>query len=181
MGNPKKHIAIIGLGLMGGSLGLALRKISSQDQIIGFSRKSRTIRQARQRKAIHWGGTDLRKIASSADFIILCAPVETFPTLLTKIDKFARRGTLVTDVGSTKEKILSWTNRKRFRNIHFVGSHPMAGGHEKGIQAARGNLYHHSLCFVAKGKRTSALALKKVVQFWNKEKQSIGEIRISRK
>ena len=159
-----KTIAIVGLGLMGGSLAAACRKKFPKSRLIGISRDVRALRFAKKKKWVHEAAKDLRSLAS-ANLIILCTPVDTLKSMLVKIDKFAARGTLVTDVGSVKGEVARWARGRRFRNIQFVGSHPMTGSHERGISAARPDLYQNSFTFVTPGAKFVTGAVR---NFWRK-------------
>jgi prephenate dehydrogenase len=161
-----KKIVIVGLGLMGASLGLAVRKAHPRAKVIGLSRTLETIHAARGKGVIHWGSTNLHEVIPQADFVVICTPVHTLASFIAEIDRFARKGTVVTDVGSAKEDVVNWADRQNFKNIRFVGSHPMAGSHERGLKAARPALYKDALCFVVHGKKTDRRALQRVVYFW---------------
>src|SRR3989338_904565 len=139
---------IIGLGLLGGSLGRALRQIFPKATVIGASRSRSKIRLAKRKGFITRGTTKLSEAVKFCDCIFICTPVDTIPKFISQIDRFARSGTMVTDVGSTKAELIRWVEKKKFKNIHFVGSHPMAGSHLTGLQHATGDLYRSSFTFV---------------------------------
>ncbi len=170
-----KTIAVVGLGLMGGSLAAACRKKFPQSRILGVSRNASALRLALRNKWIHQGSSDL-SIAKSADLIILCTPVDTLKSFLSRLDKIAKPGALVMDVGSVKGSIVGWAARQRFKNIRFVGAHPMAGSHVKGIEAASAHLYEKSLVFLVPVSRSNAQALKEAKLFWKKITGRVVEI-----
>ncbi|MSR78196.1 MAG: prephenate dehydrogenase/arogenate dehydrogenase family protein [Candidatus Omnitrophica bacterium] len=161
-----KSIAIIGLGLMGGSLAAACRKKFPKVRIFGISRNLSALRFARKKKWIHEGFTDLKMAAADADLIIICTPVDTFAKTMILLDQAAKRGAVVTDVGSVKGLMQSWVSKKKLKKIHFVGSHPMVGSHRRGIEAARPELYDKGLVFITPEKATNRTALKVVKSFW---------------
>jgi prephenate dehydrogenase len=163
-----RTIAIIGLGLIGGSLGMASQKKLPRVRVLGLSRSSAKIRRAKQKKAIAEGSTDPREVLSRADLVILCTPVSKISYWIRECEKWARPGCLVTDVGSTKRKIVSWAERMNFKKIRFVGSHPMAGSHRTGLAAAEKTLFDGSLCFVTRTRKTDVPSLKTIVAFWKK-------------
>lgn len=162
-----KTIGIIGLGLMGGSLAGALRRRFPQTKILGVSRSASARNFALRKKWVHQASRDLTLLAS-ADFIILCSPVDVLTDPLKRLDSFARPGTVVTDVGSVKGEIEAWAGKQRFKNLAFAGSHPMAGSHKQGIEAADPSLYDQSLVFITKTRKTNPAALRKVKTFWKK-------------
>lgn len=167
-------IAIIGLGLMGGSLAARVRKRFPKARVIGISRNPQAVRAALTKRWIQEGGNRL-EAARSADLVVLCTPVDTFAKFLLALEKICRPGTLVTDVGSVKREIIEWVARRRFKKIQFTGAHPMAGSHARGIQAARENLFDHSLTFVIRSS-ASARAFNGVKNFWRKITPRVVEI-----
>lgn len=161
-----RSVAIVGLGLMGSSLGAALRRRAPRINVIGVSRSAVKIREAKRQKIIHAGSTSLAKAVSGADLIVICTPVRTIPDLVREIDSVVRHKVVVTDVGSTKTEIMSRINLTRLRNVRFVGSHPMAGSHRTGLQAADACLYDHAWTFVVKSKHATAEDISLVLSFW---------------
>lgn len=168
-----KTIGVVGLGLMGGSLAAACRKKFPKSRVIGISRNSAVVREAVSKKWVHAGGSDLKHLVPACDLIVLCTPVDTLKSLLKKIDSFAKPGALVTDVGSVKGEICAWAAKQKFRNISFIGAHPMAGSHKRGIEAANRDLYTGHLTFIIKGQGT---AYKTVKNFWKKISGRVIEI-----
>lgn len=152
---------------MGGSLAAACRKKFPDQRILGISRNLKALSSARKKNWIHEASSDIQAVKSS-EFIIVCTPVDTLRGFLRKIDLYARPGTVVTDVGSVKGDIVRWAAKQKFKNIEFVGAHPMAGSHERGIQAAHADLYDKGLAFVTPGPGTSKKNLAAVEAFWKK-------------
>lgn len=159
---------IVGLGLIGGSLCGALRRRFPRARIAGFSRSLEKIRAAKNKKWIHDGTTNLAAAVKQGGMIFICTPVDSIVKLLHEIDRFARKGTIVTDVGSTKEEIVKETDRIRFRGIQFVGSHPLAGSHLTGIEHANPDLFCGAWIFVTPSRHTSRAAAKRIVSVWKK-------------
>ena len=159
---------------MGGSLAARVRKRFPKVRVLGISRSRQAVREALKKRWIHEGG-DRIEAARAADFIVLCTPIDTFAKFLLTLEKICRPGTLVTDVGSVRGDILRWVSRKKFRNIHFVGAHPMAGSHARGIQAARENLFDHSLTFIVRS-AVSPAAYRAVKDFWRQITPRIMEV-----
>ncbi len=163
-----RQIAIIGLGLMGGSLAAACRRHFPRSRLIGISRKSSALQFARRKKWIHEGFTQVSQGVNAADLVILCTPVDTLMSYLELLDRHCRPGTLVTDVGSVKARLFSQVARRHWHNIRFVSAHPMVGSHERSIAAARPNLYEHGYTFVIRSAKTNAKAWGSIRQFWKK-------------
>lgn len=159
-----KKIAIIGTGLIGGSLGLAIKKNNLAKEAVGVSRQKKSLELALKMKAIDRGSLSL-DIIKGADLLILATPVDTIISLKKQIRKLAGKDCLVTDVGSTKAKIAKHLN-KVFPN--YVGSHPLAGSEKRGILNASFDIFEGSLCVLTPTKRTQAKALAIIKAFWIK-------------
>jgi prephenate dehydrogenase len=171
-----KTIAIIGLGLMGGSLAAACRKKFPDSRVIGISRDAKALRVAKQKKWIHEGTKHLNEGVAGADFIIVCTPVDTLKPMLQKISRAAKKGALVTDVGSVKGEVARAAASLHSKRIQFVGAHPMTGSHERGISVARPDLYDHGFTFVIRGRGVSPAAFKAVKNFWKKISPKVADV-----
>ncbi len=159
----KKTVAIIGIGLMGGSLGQALRR-TRRYRVIGIARKARTLRDARRLGAIDVGARELAAVAA-ADIVVLCSPVDTIVPLFKKILPFLKADAIVTDVGSVKQPIMQQIARVRCpASISFVGGHPLAGSHKTGVKAAHFRLFERSTVVLVPGSRAGLSTLKTL---WN--------------
>lgn len=132
------NFAIVGVGLIGGSFGLALRKAGFSGTITGVSSEA-TLRAALERGAID-EGAPLADAAAQADLIFLAQPIGRILDTLRRIDCLVRPGTLITDAGSTKALIVS-TARQHIRNARFVGGHPLAGKEKRGVGEADADLF----------------------------------------
>lgn len=142
-----KTVAIIGVGLIGGSLGQALRR-TRHYRVLGIARKARTLRDARRLGAIDEGSTRLED-AAHGDLIVIATPVDHVVPTARKLFPLLKPGTIVTDVSSVKGAILDGIRRLSKREkIHFVGSHPLAGSHRTGVKAANANLFRGSTCVI---------------------------------
>ena len=163
------RIAIIGVGLIGGSVGLAVKKRRLAKEVIGIFRRKATLKKALKRKAVDRAIMSINDGVKDADLIILATPVSLIPSVAREAIKYAKRNTVITDVGSTKkwivDKIEGQLARSR-RGLFFIGSHPMAGSEHSGVEFARADLLNGSPCIVTKTAKTSAAALKKITGFW---------------
>jgi prephenate dehydrogenase len=133
-----KTVGIVGVGLIGGSFGLALRKAGFTGGILGVS-SARSIEQAMERGAIDRGAT-LDEAASTCDLLFLSQPISGILETLRKLDPLVRPETLVTDAGSTKQAIVEEA-RRSLKRCAFVGGHPMAGKELRGVAAADSDLF----------------------------------------
>ncbi|MDP9054271.1 MAG: prephenate dehydrogenase/arogenate dehydrogenase family protein [Acidobacteriota bacterium] len=133
-----KSVAIIGVGLIGGSFGLALRKAGFRGDILGVS-SPRSIAEAMACGAIQ-GGVSLEQAAQTCDLLFLSQPISGIVETLRKLDPLVRPETFVTDAGSTKQAIVDEAARS-LRRCRFVGGHPMAGKEQRGAAAADADLF----------------------------------------
>lgn len=139
--NPAKPwtaVSVVGVGLIGGSFALALRKAGFNGKIIGVS-SPETIRAARERNVID-EALPLREAAGQSDLIYLAQPIEQILETLDQIDPYVWPGSLITDAGSTKAAIVDRAS-KRIRRGRFVGGHPMAGKESRGVAEADADLF----------------------------------------
>lgn len=164
-----KKITIIGVGLIGGSIGLAIKKKRLAKEVIGVFRREKTRKRALKHKAIDKATMFIAGEASKADLIIVASPVRSIPKIIKEVAKYAKKGAIITDVGSTKSWIVNEVEKilSDLRHISFIGSHPMAGSEHAGVEFARADLLESAPCIVTKTARTNKAALKKIVTFWS--------------
>jgi len=157
-------VAIVGTGLIGGSMALDIKKKRLAREIIGVSRHRSTLIWAKKRGIIDKGSQDLN-IIKDADLLVLATPVNTILKTAGAIAKIIRKDCVVTDVGSTKKEITSKLSRV-FAN--YVGSHPLAGSERRGIASIEAGMFKGSLCILTPTKNTSPKALKKIKSLWGR-------------
>jgi prephenate dehydrogenase len=156
------RVAIIGLGLIGGSLGLALHQAKAARQIAGYDLYKGVGDRARKSGAIDQSCSSLAEAARGSELIILATPVGAMRSLLQQLAASASPGAVVTDVASTKAQVISWAEEYLPATISFVGGHPIAGKETSGIEAADATLFKQCLYCLTPTKRTSPVALDKV-------------------
>jgi len=152
------RVAIVGLGLMGGSLAAALKKRAACAQVIGIPRRPETVAQALQRGYIDHGTTDLEEGLAEADIAILATPVRTILTTLPRLGAILPAGCLLLDLGSTKGQIAQAMNALPAQ-IHVCPAHPMCGKELSGLEAADPDLYVDKTFIVSPLLRTQPAAL----------------------
>lgn len=160
------RITILGVGLMGGSVGMACRGASTDLKIIGYGHNADDLKAALERGAIDAAVTDPTLAVANADLVILAAPVGAFGELLHSIAPGLKPGVLVTDVGSTKRSVVRLAEESLPSTVRFVGSHPMVGGEKHGVQNARHDLFAGSLCILTPVESTDPSALEEIEEFW---------------
>jgi len=162
-----RKITIVGVGLLGGSLGLAVKKRRLAKEVAGFVRRAASIAECEKFGVTDYATTDLLAAVSGADLIVLCTPLAQMRSLVTEMLPALKRGAIVTDVGSVKASVVREIESLIHQaGAHFVGSHPMAGAEKNGVMAARTSLFENSVCVVTPTKKTNRAALAKVEQFW---------------
>ncbi len=153
------RVAIIGLGLIGGSLGLALKRSGrSSLHIVGIPRRAETLEQARQMGAIDEGTTDHVKGVIDADIIFICTPIHLILPILQEIIPNLKKGAIISDVGSSKCEIVSQAEKIMPKGTYFVGGHPMAGKETTKLSAADPELFKGKIWILSKTSKTSKKA-----------------------
>jgi len=144
-------VAIVGTGLIGGSIGLGLKESGLATSIIGIGHRKVSINKALKIKAIDEGTTSIEKAAKQADIIILATSVNLIPDYAKKIIPLMKESAILTDVGSTKDYIVSQVTKEMKSKSgegrsSFIGAHPLAGSEQRGIDSARSDLFEGSVC-----------------------------------
>jgi prephenate dehydrogenase len=159
-------LAIVGVGLIGASIGLAARRRGLVRQIIGVGRQWDSLRLAQQRGAIDEGTLDLSAAVAEADLVVFCTPVDLIAAQVLQAGVVCRPGTLLTDAGSTKSAIVRAVEDRLPRGVEFVGSHPLAGSEKRGPEHADPNLFQDRLTVVTRTPKTDEDALERTSAFW---------------
>lgn len=154
-----RKIAILGLGLIGGSLALALQEKALAEEIIGLDRNEESIQTALEKGAIKWGTTDFIQGVKDADLVILATPVGVIKEVLQQIILYLKPGCIITDVGSTKQKVVEEVEKLLPPQIFFVGGHPMTGSEQSGMKAAKGSIFQGATYLVTPTEKTNQQAL----------------------
>jgi prephenate dehydrogenase len=171
--NPKtprvrwKKITLVGVGLLGGSLGMALRKRRLARSVIGFVRRPASVIECERHGAVDCASLDLQKAVEGADLIVLCTPIGQMRCLVKQLLPALKRGAIVTDVGSVKGTVVKELEPIVARaGGHFVGSHPMAGAEKMGVAAARADLFNGAVCVVTPTRKCKPAAVRTAEQLW---------------
>ncbi len=161
-----KRVTIIGLGLIGGSLALAIKKQRLAKKIVGVSKRRSTIRKALSSKIVDSATLDVKKGIKGSDLVILATSVLKIIDIAKKISPQLSKGAILTDAGSTKKEIVDEIEKILPRGVSFVGSHPLAGSEKTGIDHINGRLFKGAYCILTKAKKTDIKTLNKVKRFW---------------
>jgi prephenate dehydrogenase len=157
------RVAIVGLGLIGGSLGLALRQAHIAEQVTGYDLGRGVCDQARKVGAVDQAYTSLADAVRGAELVVLATPVGAMRALLQQMATLASPGAVITDVASTKSQVLSWAEEFLPAHLAFVGGHPMAGKEISGVEAADPALFRNRIYCLTPGAKTPPAALNKVL------------------
>lgn len=162
-----QKITIVGVGLLGGSLGLAIKRRRLARQVCGYVRRPASLKECERVGALDFATTDLLAAVWDADLVILCTPLAQMRALVAQMRPALKRGAIVTDVGSVKGSVVKDVEALITRaGAHFVGSHPMAGGEKQGVLASQADLFEGAICVLTPTRRTNPAALRKVESFW---------------
>jgi prephenate dehydrogenase len=164
-----RKITIIGVGLLGGSIGLALkrRKLVPPGGVAGFVRRPASLKDCEKAGAVDFATTDLPAAVWDADLVILCTPLAQMRSRVLEMLPALKRGALVTDVGSVKDSVVrELESLVAGVGAHFIGSHPMAGAEKTGVGAASANLFVNAICVVTPTKKSNPMAVRRVEHFW---------------
>jgi len=160
-------VAIVGVGLIGGSIGRGLLTRKLARRVIGVGRSRASLDAARRGGAITETALDPAAVAE-ADLVVVATGVGSIPRLLDAVDEAITPGTLVTDAGSTKASIVAaWEKRRKSRRGRFVGSHPLAGSHRRGPEAADGELFTGRVAVVTPAAATPADDVDAIGGLWS--------------
>lgn len=160
------RVVIAGVGLIGGSVGLALKRAGFRGKIVGLGRRWSSLKKAIDAGAVDSATLDFAEALSDADLLLIGTPVDVIPTIAKKAIEHARGGCIITDVGSTKGQLVTEIEEFMPEDIHFVGAHPMAGSHKTGVAAADASLFEGAVCIVTPTESTDPGGVDVVSELW---------------
>lgn len=143
-----KKVALLGVGFMGGSLALSLKKTFPGMTVWGYARSQKSYRKLKQLDILDRVEKDLEKAVKSADLIILALPVEAIIDYLRRVSPFLKKEAIVFDLGSSKKLIEEAAKKYLPASVQFVGCHPLCGSEKSGAEFSRVDLYRGSLCLI---------------------------------
>ncbi len=159
-------ICIIGLGLIGGSIGLDARRRRLAREVWGLVRRRVSIREALRRDVVDHATLEPEEAVAGAGMIVIATPLSCMGEIASVIRPFVASGAVVSDVGSSKRCVVGPMEKIFHPRAHFVGAHPIAGSEQSGMRAAHANLFAGAPCILTPSGRTDRSALKKVAAFW---------------
>ena len=159
-------IAIIGLGLIGGSLALALKQSGFKGEITGIGRSEANLLRAKEMKMIDSFSTDHADGIDNADLVILSSPIGQFEQIVNNMKNNLKKGSIVTDVGSVKTSIVKKLDAIMPEGVSYVGAHPIAGKECSGIDASNAELFRNAKCIITPSSRSADHAIDEVIHLW---------------
>jgi prephenate dehydrogenase len=162
-----KKVTLVGVGLLGGSLGLALKERRLADLVAGYVRRAASVRECEETGAVDLATLDLRRAVADADLVVLCTPIAQMRSLMARLAPMLRPEAVITDVGSVKKSVVEeLTPIVAKARAHFIGSHPMAGSEKTGVAAARADLFMEAVCVITPEQKSNRAAVRKVTSLW---------------
>ena len=164
---PWQQVTVIGVGLLGGSLGLALKQHRLARKVNGYVRRAASIQECQKLGVVDWATRDLCQAVTGADLIVLATPLAQMAELMVGMLPALRPGAIITDVGSAKASIVRKLEPLAASvGAHFVGSHPMTGSEKTGPAAARSDLFARATCVVTPTAQSAPEAVQAAEELW---------------
>jgi prephenate dehydrogenase len=159
-------LTIVGVGLIGGSIGLAAKRRGIVERVLGAGRSAASLARARALGAIDETLLDIPAAVHAADIAVFCTPVDRIVEQVLTTAQGCKSGALLTDAGSTKEQITREIDGRLPKGAAFVGSHPLAGSEKRGPEHADAELFQGRLTIVTRTPQTDPAALERTASFW---------------
>ncbi len=175
-----KRLVILGVGLIGGSLALALKNRTAVAQVVGWSRREQTLLKARELGVIDQAETEIGKALQGADLVVVAVPVGVMEPLFRQITPYLEEQTIITDTGSTKGSVVE-AARRAFGRVppRFVPGHPIAGIEQSGVEAAFADLYQGRRVILTPMPETEHAAVDRVRTMWEQSGAEVVEMGVA--
>lgn len=170
-----ERMAVVGLGLIGGSLAKAVKERKLVGDVLGIGRSEQRLKHARELGVIDSYSVQMDEILGEADLVVVATPVGVIIDLIKKMIPFLKKGTIITDVGSVKKKIVEKVEAFIPDSFYFVGGHPIAGTENSGFEASFSTLFEGRKYIITPVSTTNPQAMEKVKKLWT----GVGSIVVS--
>ena len=160
------NICIVGLGLIGGSVGLAIKKKKLLCKTIGYAKTKKTLTKANDRGLVDSTESTLSRAVEKADLVILATPLSTFKPLIQEMAPFLKRGCIITDTGSAKYLVIEELKGLIPSGVEFIPGHPIAGTEESGPDSGFPELFDNRWCILTPTKNNSKDSIQAIKNFW---------------
>jgi len=163
-----KKICIIGCGLIGSSLARAIKKFNLSEKIVSSNRSDTVNKKVLELKMVNDSSSDTQKIAKDSDLIIIATPLSSYENVILKIKNSLKSGTILTDVGSVKERVISLIEKVIPKDVSWIPSHPIAGTEESGPESGFSELFKNRWCILTPSKKAKEKDIDTLKSFWKK-------------
>lgn len=164
--NPIKHLVVIGTGLIGGSVSLALKKAGRVERVTGVGRSRDNLVLAQKRGVVDDWSHNIAEAVKDADIVLVAVPMTAYVPVFSAMKDTLPAKAIVTDVGSTKQSAITAARGTLPDCSRFVPAHPIAGTEQSGSGAAFAELFEHHLCILTPDKQTDSAAIQRVEDMW---------------
>jgi len=163
-----KKVCIIGCGLIGSSIARAIRKQNLSVKLVSSNRSNLINKKVIELKIVDESSSDTKKMVEGSDLIIIAAPLSSYKDIILKIKNSLKDGSILTDVGSVKENVISLIEKNISPNISWISSHPIAGTEESGPEAGFSELFKNRWCILTPSNKAKDKDIKLLENFWKK-------------
>ena len=163
-----KKICIIGCGLIGSSIARAIREKKLSNKIVSSNRSDLVNKKVTELKIVDDSNSDTKKMVEGSDLIIIAAPLSSYENIILNIKDSLKSESILTDVGSVKENVISLIEKNIPKNVSWISSHPIAGTEESGPEAGFSDLFKNRWCILTPSKKANDNDIKLLETFWKK-------------
>ena len=161
-------VCIIGCGLIGSSLARAIKKNNLSNKIVSSNRSEATNRRVIELRIVDDSSTNIKKMVKDSDLVIIATPLSSYESVILKIKDSLKNGSILTDVGSVKEKIINLVEKFVPMDVSWIPSHPIAGTEESGPNAGFAELFNNRWCIITPSEKAKKQDIKILEEFWKK-------------
>ena len=163
-----EKVCIIGCGLIGSSIARAIKKHKLSKKVVSSNRSESINKKVVELKIVDEASSDTKKICKDSDLIIISTPLSSYKEVILKIKNSLKNSSILTDVGSVKENIISLVEKNIPENVSWISSHPIAGTEESGPEAGFSELFQNRWCILTPSKKSKDKDVKLLKSFWKK-------------
>src|SRR3990172_6000041 len=167
-----EKITVLGVGLIGASFSLAMKKAGLCGKVTGFGRNRENLKKAAERGIIDSFEADPASACAGSDLVLFSTPVGSFLDLARQASSSFKKGAIVTDAGSVKGGLVYEMEKMLPEGVYYIGAHPIAGSDRSGLDSARSDLFRNARCILTPTERSDPGALGKVMEMW----RSLGSV-----
>ena len=163
-----QKVCIIGCGLIGSSIARRIKKKNLSSKIVSSNRSDSINKKVLELKIVDDSSSDTKKMAKGSDLIIIATPLSSYKDVILKIKDSLKNGSILTDVGSVKENVISLIEKNIPENVSWISSHPIAGTEESGPESGFSELFENRWCILTPSKKTNDKDINLLETFWKK-------------